>query len=133
MPDHQGGMIVGVGVDIVAVARIRAALERARTGARFCARVFTPEEVAYCGGRRNAYESYAARFAAKEATMKALGRGFGEGLAWHDIEVARGTGAPTVRLAGGALARAQALGVSRLHLSLSHAGDLAVAYVVAES
>ncbi|MFN8624700.1 MAG: holo-ACP synthase [Candidatus Binatia bacterium] len=126
-------MIVGVGIDIVAVARIREALERVRTGARFRARVFTPEEVAYCGRRRNAHESYAARFAAKEATMKALGRGFGEGLAWRDIEVVRATGAPSIRLVGDALIRAQALGVSRLHLSLTHEGDLAVACVIAES
>lgn len=126
-------MIVGVGIDIVAVARIRAALERGRIGTRFCTRVFTPEEAAYCAGRHNAYESYAARFAAKEATMKALGRGFGEGVGWQDIEVARGVGAPTVRLTGGALVRAQALGVSRIHLSLSHAAGLAVAYVIAES
>jgi len=126
-------MILGVGVDIVEVARIRAALGRERTGTRFRERVFTPAEVAYCHGRRNAYESYAARFAAKEATMKALGRGFGEGLAWRDIEVTRDAGAPTVRLGGNALVRAQVLGVRHLHLSLSHAGDFAVAHVVAES
>lgn len=129
----HGGMILGIGVDIVSVGRIRVALERTRTGERFRTRVFTPEEVAYCRERHNAHESYAARFAAKEATMKALGRGYGEGLAWRDIEVTRTTGAPAVRLAGGALARAQGLGVSRLHLSLSHAGDLAIAYVIAES
>jgi holo-[acyl-carrier protein] synthase len=126
-------MILGVGVDIVAVARIRAALEKPRTGERFRARVFTEHEVAYCSRRHHAYDSYAARFAAKEATMKALGRGFGEGLSWRDIEVTRGEGAPTVRLSGGALARAEALGVCRIHLSLSHAGGLAVAYVIAES
>jgi holo-[acyl-carrier protein] synthase len=126
-------MILGIGVDIVAVRRLQAALERRRTGTRFRERVFTPAEVAYCRGRRNVYESYAARFAAKEATMKALGRGFGEGISWRDIEITRGTGAPTVRLAGGALARAEAMGVRQLHLSLSHADDLAVAYVIAES
>ncbi len=126
-------MILGVGVDIVAVARIRAALEKPRTGQRFRARVFTADEVAYCSRRHHTYDSYAARFAAKEATMKALGRGFGEGLAWREIEVARGTGSPTVRLSGGALARAEALGVRRIHLSLSHAAGLAVAYVIAEA
>lgn len=126
-------MILGIGVDMVEVARIRAALENPRTGARFGARVFTEHEVAYCSRRHNPHESYAARFAAKEATMKALGRGFGEGLAWRDIEVTRGDGAPTVLLSGGAQARAEALGVGRIHLSLSHAGDFAVAYVIAES
>ncbi|MFQ5665907.1 MAG: holo-ACP synthase [Candidatus Binatia bacterium] len=121
-------MIIGVGIDIVEVERIRAALENARTGARFRARVFTPDEIAYCSRRRNAHESYAARFAAKEAMMKALGRAFG----WREIEVARETGPPAVRLRGRALARAQAVGIRRINLSLSHTAQLAVAYLIAE-
>ena len=126
-------MILGIGVDIIEVARIRAALENPRTGARFRARVFTDEEVAYCRRRRNEYESFAARFAGKEATMKALGCGFGQGIAWRDIGVTRGDGAPSVRLYGTAQKLAQTLGVRRLHLSLTHTAELAVAYVVAES
>lgn len=126
-------MITGIGVDIIEVARIRRALGNPRTGDRFRARVFTDGEVAYCLPRRNGHESFAARFAAKEATMKALGRGFGQGIGWRDIEIIRGEGAPSVRLFGGALHYAEMLGVRRVHLSLSHTGELAIAYVVAES
>jgi holo-[acyl-carrier protein] synthase len=122
-------MIVGVGVDIAEVARIRAALTNPRTGERFRRRVFTPDEIAYCARRRNAHESYAARFAAKEAVMKALGRLLG----WQEIEVVRLGGPPGVRLHGRAAERAAAQGILRWHLSLSHTADLAVAYVVAEA
>jgi holo-[acyl-carrier protein] synthase len=121
-------MIHGVGVDITEVARIRTALDNPRTGERFRARVFTAEEIAYCAQRRNGHESFAARFAAKEAMMKALGQAFG----WREIEVVRGTGAPTLRLHGRAAAHAAAIGIRRLHLSLSHTTALAIAYVVAE-
>ena len=122
-------MIVGVGVDIIEVVRIRAAVERPATGVRFRARVFTPQERAYCERRRNAAESFAARFAAKEAVMKALGRL----LPWCDIEVVRTDGPPSVRLRGRAAARAEALGIRRISLSLSHTAELAIAYVIAES
>jgi holo-[acyl-carrier protein] synthase len=121
-------MILGVGVDIVEVDRIRNALEKPSTGERFRARVFTEAEVAYCARRRHGHESYAARFAAKEAVMKALGRA----CAWREIEVLRSDGPPTVRLYGNALARAEALGIRRLSLSLSHTTELAIAYVIAE-
>jgi len=119
-------MILGIGVDIIEVARVRAALENPRTGTRFRERVFTPAEAAYCGRRRNAYESFAARFAAKEAMMKALGRPYG----WREIEVERGSGPPTIRLHGRASARAQELSIRRILLSLSHTAELAIAYVV---
>ncbi len=122
-------MILGVGVDIIEVERIGTALERARTGARFRERVFTPGEVAYCCRRRNAAESFAARFAAKEAVMKALGRAFG----WREIEVVRDDGPPAIRLHGRAAAQAECAGIRRIHLSLSHTARLAIAYVVAES
>jgi len=122
-------MIVGVGVDIIDVARIRAAVERPTTGARFRTRVFTPEERAYCECRRNAAESFAVRFAAKEAVMKALGCL----LAWCDIEVVRTDGPPGVRLHGRAAAHAEGLGIRRISLSLSHTAELAIAYVIAES
>lgn len=122
-------MILGVGVDITEVSRIRTALENPRTGDRFRRRVFTSDEIAYCVKRRNGHESFAARFAAKEAMMKALGRAVG----WCEIEIVRGSGAPTIRLHGRAQTQAEALGIRRIHLSLSHTGELAIAYVVAES
>jgi holo-[acyl-carrier protein] synthase len=122
-------MIVGVGVDIVDVKRIRAALESPRTGERFRARVFTPEEVAYCSQRRSGHESFAARFAAKEAVMKALGHAYG----WREIEVTRTDGPPGIRLHGRAREQAAALGIRRISLSLSHTGALAIAHVIAES
>jgi holo-[acyl-carrier protein] synthase len=122
-------MIVGIGVDIVEVERIRAAVSHARTGERFRTRVFTPDEVAYCARRRNGHESFAARFAAKEAMMKALGRAYG----WREIEVARADGPPAIRLHGRAQARADALGIRRISLSLSHTAEMAIAYVIAES
>jgi len=121
-------MIRGIGVDISEVSRIRAAVENPRTGARFRARVVIDDGVASCAPRRNGHESFAARFAAKEAVMKALGRAYG----WREIEVVRGKGAPTIRLHGRAAARAEALGIRRIHLSLSHTAELAIAYVVAE-
>jgi holo-[acyl-carrier protein] synthase len=122
-------MIIGVGVDIIEVGRIREALGNARTGDRFRARVFTAQEVAYCSRRRNAHQSFAARFAAKEAMMKALGRPF----AWREIEVVRTDGPPSVCLHQRAQARAEALGIRRISLSLSHTAELAIAYVIAES
>jgi holo-[acyl-carrier protein] synthase len=126
-------MILGIGVDVIEVARIRAALENQRTGARFRARVFTEEEISYCSRRRTGHQSFAARFAAKEATMKALGHGFGQGIGWREIEVVRSDGPPTVRLSGAAQKFADALGVRRVHLSLTHTAHLAIAYVIAES
>lgn len=122
-------MIVGVGVDITEVARIRAAVDHPQTGERFRARVFTEEEIRYCTSRRNAHESFAARFAAKEAMMKALGVACG----WREIGVVRSNGPPTVRLTGRAATRAAELGIRRINLSLSHTAGLAIAYVVAES
>ena len=122
-------MIIGVGIDIIEVERIRAALDNARTGERFRARVFTPQETAYCARRHNTAQSFAARFAAKEAVMKALGRA----CAWREIEVVRTDGPPSVRLHRHAQARAEALGIRRVSLSLSHTAQLAIAYVVAES
>jgi holo-[acyl-carrier protein] synthase len=126
--------IVGTGVDVAEVARVRAALEDPRTGARFQARVFTADEQQYCEGRgAGRHQSYAARFAAKEATMKALGHGWGRHVGWLDIEVIREPdGRPTVRLHGKAAATAAAGGITRIHLALTHTRDLAVAQVVLE-
>ena len=95
--------IVGTGIDVAEIPRLRAALDEPQTGSRFKGRVFTPGEQAYCEGRgAGRYESYAARFAAKEATMKALGTGYSHEVWWRDIEVVRRGGPPRLSLSGGA-------------------------------
>ncbi len=111
-----------VGIDIIKVSRIREAL--ARHGARFSARVLTPRERAYV---RDRAETFAGRWAAKEAVSKVLGLGV-RGIGWRDIEVERlPTGQPAVRLHGRAAARAEQLGMGRIALSISHEADYAVA------
>jgi holo-[acyl-carrier protein] synthase len=126
--------IVGTGIDVAEVARVRAALEDPQTGARFKARVFTAGEQKYCEARGvGRYESYAARFAAKEAMMKALGYGWGRHIGWLDIEVGRESdGRPTVRLHGKGAASAASAGVSRVHVALTHTREIAIAQVVVE-
>jgi holo-[acyl-carrier protein] synthase len=90
--------IVGTGVDIIEVERVERALTRPLTGARFRSRVFTEREIAYCESRgRPRYQSYAARFAAKEATMKAMGTGWNRDVGWREIEVVRERGPPQYR------------------------------------
>ncbi|HEV8676826.1 MAG TPA: holo-ACP synthase [Methylomirabilota bacterium] len=124
-------MIVGVGVDLVRIARIRAAIERWQD--RFLERVFTPDEVAYARGRRDPAEHLAARFAAKEAALKALGTGLGMGVRWRELEVQRARGErPRLALSGRTAALGAARGVRTLHLSLSHDGEYALAHVLAE-
>ena len=124
-------MIVGTGVDITEVARVKAALER--FGERFLRRVFTPEEVRYCMSKANAGERLAARFAAKEAAMKAIGTGLRYGLTWHDFEVVRLPGRrPQIRFTGRAAEFAERLGCKRTHLSLSHTAEQAIAHVILE-
>ncbi|HYD48528.1 MAG TPA: holo-ACP synthase [Terriglobales bacterium] len=123
-------MIVAIGTDIVDIHRIRAALENPATGSRFRDRLFTPGEIAYCSRRRRCHESYAARFAAKEAVIKALG---GKAVRWLDIDIRRQEEAPEIHLSGSAAALANELGIDRWHLSLSHSEDLAIAYVIAEA
>jgi holo-[acyl-carrier protein] synthase len=126
-------VILGTGVDIAEIERITRAIDGPH-GERFRERVFTDAERRWCEGRgRGRAESYAARFAAKEAVMKALGVGWGPGAGWLDIEVVRERGrGPRIALSGRALATARELGVERVHLSLSHAGGIAAAFVVAE-
>lgn len=115
------------GVDLIEISRIAGVLER--YGSRFLRRVYTPGEIDYCRGRP---PNLAARFAAKEAAMKALGTGI-RGVAWKDIEVLRHeSGAPSLQLHGRAQARADRLGVRQLSLSISHSRDYAVAFVVAQ-
>ena len=124
-------MIVSIGIDIVEISRIEEVL--LRRGERFRNRVFTESEIAYCESRAAKMESYAARFAAKEAAMKALGTGWGEGIGWHDIEVLRSpTGVPSLQFHGLALERLNELGVKRSHLSLTHSRDVAMAQVILE-
>lgn len=124
-------MIVGIGIDVVEIARVRRLLER--WGERFLGRVFTEGERAYAWCRRDPAEHLAARFAAKEATLKALGTGLSMGVRWREMEVRRvGGGAPTLALSGRTAALGAARGIRRLHVSLTHDGGLALAQVVAE-
>ena len=118
-------MTLASGVDIIEISRVRQVFER--YGRRFLERVYTTDEISYCRGRP---PNLAARFAAKEATMKALGTGV-RGVSWKDIEVVRHeSGAPSIRLHGRGKLRAQRLGVREISLSLSHSREYAVAFVV---
>jgi len=124
-------MIVGTGVDITEVARIKAAVER--FGERFLKRVFTAAEVHYCTSKANPEERLAARFAAKEAAMKAIGTGLRHGITWQDVEVVRIPGQrPQLRFSGKAAEFASRLGCARTHISLSHTADQAIAHVILE-
>ncbi len=124
-------MILGIGIDIVEIARVRRLMERWQD--RFLRRVFTDEELAYANRRRDPAEHLAARFAAKEATLKALGTGLTMGVRWREMEVRRARGQrPTLALSGRAAELGEARGIRRLHVSLTHDGGLAVAQVLAE-
>lgn len=120
--------IIGLGLDATEIDRIAAMIER--YGDRFVRRVFTEEEIAYCRRKRDFAPSFAARFAAKEAAMKALGTGQSQGVFWTGIEVVRRSGPPRLRLHGGAAARAAAMGATGSLLTLTHARDLAIAHVI---
>ncbi len=125
-------MIVGIGLDLVGIERIRAVHQR--QGQRFLDRVYTAGEQAYCLGFRDPSERLAARWAAKEACMKALGTGWALGVGFTDIAVVSSEGeGPRLELVGAALARAQLLGATRRHVSLSHSDGMAVAMVILES
>lgn len=124
-------MILGHGVDLAEVGRVRRSVER--FGDRFLDRVFTEGERAYAGDGPRREERLAARFAAKEAVFKALGTGWAQGVGWTDIEVVReASGKPVLVLHGKALEMAGALGVRKWHLSLTHTGTMAMASVIAE-
>ena len=119
--------IVGLGVDICEIARMERSISRHPT---FRDRVFTPEEIAYCDSKARPAESYAGRFAAREATIKALG-GY-RGRRWQDISVTRHpSGAPSIRLDGNAKRRADALGVTDVLITFTHEKTSAVAFAVA--
>ncbi|MHB1839309.1 MAG: holo-ACP synthase [Acidobacteriaceae bacterium] len=124
-------MIVGSGVDVIEIARIEEVL--GRYGDRFCQRIYLPGEILYCRSKRNGAESFAARFAAKEAAAKALGTGIHFGVSWRDIEVVRASsGRPSLLFHGRAVAIAQKLGVRNAAISLTHSRTEALAQVLLE-
>ncbi|SEB59905.1 holo-ACP synthase [Terriglobus roseus] len=124
-------MIVGTGTDLTEIDRIASSVER--FGERFLQRIYTPGELRYCMRKRNSAESLAARFAAKEAGAKALGTGIAKGVSWLEIEVTHLPGGrPTLLLHGRAAERALSMGVTALHLSLSHSREMAIATVILE-
>lgn len=123
-------MIVAVGVDVVELRRIARLLDA--EGERFLERVFTPAERGYCLAKLSPVPSLAARFAAKEAVMKCLGTGWGDGVGFRQIEVTRDArGAPGIALQGRAALLAEQGGIRGFRLSLSHGEDVAVAFAVA--
>jgi holo-[acyl-carrier protein] synthase len=129
---YADGVIVGSGIDLCEVPRIEEAITR--YGARFLERLFTPHEIAYADRKANRFERYAARFAAKEAGMKALGTGWRGGITWRDFEVANlPSGRPTLRFYGKAAEIAEKLGVHNIALSLTHTREQAMAVVILES
>jgi len=124
-------MIIGIGMDIVEVARVGDLLKRHPE--RGLQRLFTEAEVAYCLGSSKPEQSFAARFAAKEAVFKALGTGWSGGVCWNEVEVVPdAAGSPRIRLHGSTRELADSRGVQRTHVSLSHIVNLATAYVVLE-
>jgi holo-[acyl-carrier protein] synthase len=132
MLPYVGMAIVGTGIDICEVARVRQAIDR--FGQRFVKRVFTEAERAYCESKRNRIERYAARFAAKEAAMKAIGTGLRRGVSWQDFEVGREPGGrPTIVIRGKGAEFAAKLGMKRAALSITHTKDQALAQVILES
>lgn len=124
-------MILGTGIDLAEVDRIRASIER--YGDRFLNRIYTERERAYVARKANKYERYAARFAAKEAGMKAIGTGWRHGITWHDFEVTNlPSGRPTISFHGVALHVAERMGVKRAHLSLTHTAQYGQAFLILE-
>ncbi len=129
---YSDGMIVGSGVDLCEVPRIQAAI--VRHGRRFVERIYTAREIAYAESKANRDERFAARFAAKEAGMKALGTGWRGGVRWKDFEVANlPSGRPTLKFHGKAAEYAQKLGVRNVALSITHTKEQALAMVILES
>ena len=126
-------MIIGIGVDLVEIDRVATSLRE--HGIRFRDRIFTPGEIAYCEQFSIREERYAARFAAKEAARKAIGSAVAvRALSWHDVEIISSPeGAPHLQFNGRAAELVGQLGVNRSHVSLSHAIDRAIAFVVLES
>ena len=124
-------MILGMGIDLAEVHRIRESIER--FGDKFLHRVYTDREIAYSNSKANRFERFAARFAAKEAAMKAIGTGWRQGVTWRDFEVVNEpAGKPTMVLHARAAEIAQGLGIRAILLSLTHTESYGLASVVAE-
>jgi holo-[acyl-carrier protein] synthase len=123
-------MIYGIGNDIIEVARIKKALER---GSGFLNKVFSPAEIELCETKANKYQSFAARFAGKEAFMKAIGTGWAEGISWKEIEIlSEESGAPYLRVTGKSKLYLESKGVKAFHITLSHVKEMAIANVILE-
>ena len=120
--------IIGTGIDATEISRIAEAIER--YGDRFVHRIFTEGEIAYCRRKKDFASSFAARFAAKDAAMKALGTGHSQGVFWKGIEVVRRHGPPSLTFHEGAAVRAATLGITGSFLTISHSKDLALAQVI---
>ena len=124
-------MVIGIGIDIAEVDRVREAI--ARHGERFISRIYTEAERCYCESKANRFERFAGRFAAKEAAMKAIGTGWRRGVAWRDFEVTRAaSGQPIIRFSGEAAVIAESLGVKKALVTISHTELQAVAQVLLE-
>jgi holo-[acyl-carrier protein] synthase len=129
---REDRVIVGTGIDLCDIARIRRAVDSAH-GERLIERVFTAREIAYARKKASPYERFAARFAAKEAGMKALGTGWRNGVTWHDLEVTNlPSGRPTLTLHGRAAEIAEKLRVRNIALSITHTAEQAMAMVIFE-
>lgn len=123
-------MIIGTGIDLIEVERVKTLVDK---GEQTKARFFHSGEIAYCEAQTNYAESYAVRFAAKEALFKGLGTGWRDGMGWNEIEIRLDElGKPELFLHGAAHAKASLLGIQKIHVSLSHLKDLAIAMVVLE-
>ena len=124
-------MVLGIGTDLTEISRIQKSIDR--FGSRFLERIFTPAEIAYCLTKKHHAESFAARFAAKEAAAKALGTGIAHGVGWQDFEVQRApSGRPALLLHHRAATLAAALGVTHTAITLTHSRDTALAFVILE-
>ena len=122
--------VLGIGTDITECLRIAQMIER--HAEYFIDRVYTPEEIRYCRNRKQATQHFTGRWAAKEAVLKALGTGWRRGISWHDVEVCNEPGGrPVIVLRGGAREVARELGITRVHISISHCRSHAIAYAVA--
>ncbi len=125
-------MIFGIGIDIIEVARIEKQIEAESNS--FVKKIFTENEIRYCETKiKNKAQNYAARFAAKEAFFKALGTGWRDGLSWKDIEIENDElGKPNILLSGKSKKNIQENSISKIHVSLSHIKEIAVAVVILE-
>lgn len=123
-------MVVGIGTDIIEVARVKKSIETIKG---FKEKIFSEGEIEYCESKKNKYEHYAARFAAKEAYFKAIGTGWRHGLAFKEIEIAHDSlGKPLIILSGNAKDHADRSGYTNRQVSLSHIKETATAVVILE-